>query len=175
MYRLLFLILTLCLTTGLHAKPLSRISGYVIAISDGDTLTLLTAEKERVKVRLAEIDTPEKKQPYGQRAKQELADLAFNRDAVITVLDIDRYGRVVGRVAVDSLDVNAELIRRGAAWVYRDYLKRPELIPMEAEARRQRKGLWALPAADRMPPWAWRRAERDRRAAAREHAASPLE
>lgn len=167
MYRLFFLMLTLGVAPALHARADAQISGYVISIADGDTLTLLTANKERVKVRLAEIDTPEKKQPYGQKAKQELASLAFNQDAQISVIDTDRYGRVVGRVVVDGVDVNAELVRRGAAWVYRDYLKRPELIPLEAEARRQRKGLWALPAPERMPPWQWRKEQRENRAAAR--------
>lgn len=167
MYRLFFLMLSLTLATHAQARPEARISGYVVSIADGDTLTLLTSDKERVKVRLAEIDTPEKKQPYGQRAKQELASLAFNQDAQISVLDTDRYGRVVGRVVVNRVDVNAELIRRGAAWVYRDYLKRPELIALETEARRLRKGLWALPESERMPPWQWRKAQRDSRAAAR--------
>ena len=167
MYRLFFLMLTLGVAPVLHARTDAQISGYVISIADGDTLTLLTANKERVKVRLGEIDTPEKKQPYGQKAKQELASLAFNQDAQISVIDTDRYGRVVGRVVVDGLDVNAELVRRGAAWVYRDYLKRPELIPLEVEARRQRKGLWALPLPERMPPWQWRKEQRENRAAAR--------
>jgi len=166
MYRLFFLLLALAITPALHARADAQISGYVISIADGDTLTLLTADKERVKVRLAEIDTPEKKQPYGQKAKQELASLAFNHTAQISVIDTDRYGRVVGRVVVNELDVNAELVRRGAAWVYRDYLKRPDLIPLEAEARRQRKGLGALPAAERMPPWQGRKEQRESRAAA---------
>lgn len=164
MYRH-FLILALALApASLQARADAQINGYVISIADGDTLTLLTADKERVKVRLAEIDTPEKKQPYGQRAKQELASMAFNHTAQVSVIDTDRYGRVVGRVTVDSLDINAELVRRGAAWVYRDYLQRTDLLPLEAEARRQRKGLWALPESQRMPPWQWRREQREGRA-----------
>ncbi len=172
MYRLFFLMLTLGVAPALHARADAQINGYVISIADGDTLTLLTADKERVKVRLAEIDTPEKKQPYGQKAKQELASLAFNHSAQVSVIDTDRYGRVVGRVVVDDLDVNAELVRRGAAWVYRDYLKRTDLLPLEAEARRQRKGLWALPESERMPPWQWRKEQRENRAAARVAAGS---
>ena len=167
MYRLFFLMMTLVATPALHARADAQISGYVISIADGDTLTLLTADKERVKVRLAEIDTPEKKQPYGQRAKQELASLTFNQTARVRVIDTDRYGRVVGRVVVDDLDVNAELVRRGAAWVYRDYLQRTDLLPLEAEARHLRKGLWALPESERMPPWQWRKEQRENRAAAR--------
>ncbi len=167
MYRLLFLMLALGLApSALQAKADAQIRGYVISIADGDTLTLLTAEKARVKVRLAEIDTPEKMQPYGQRAKQELASLAFNHNVQVSVIDTDRYGRVVGRVSVDAIDINAEMVVRGAAWVYRDYLRRTDLLPLEADARRQRKGLWALPEHERMPPWQWRRKQRDDRAAA---------
>lgn len=167
MYRLFFLMLALAITPTLQARTDAQISGHVISIADGDTLTLLTADKEHVKVRLAEIDTPEKKQPYGQRAKQELASLTFNQTARVRVIDTDRYGRVVGRVVVDDLDVNAELVRRGAAWVYRDYLQRTDLLPLEAEARHLRKGLWALPESERMPPWQWRKEQRENRAAAR--------
>lgn len=139
----------------------TELAGQVISIADGDTLTLLDSDHARIKVRLAEIDTPEKNQPYGQRAKQELARLTFKRPARITIIDMDRYGRVVARVNVDGLDVNAEMVRRGAAWVYRRYLRRPELIALEAEARDSRTGLWALPEADRLPPWQWRQAERE--------------
>jgi|tagenome__1003787_1003787.scaffolds.fasta_scaffold20941564_2 nuclease-like protein len=73
------------------------------------------------KVRLAEIDTPESGQPYGSRARQALSDLAFGKSARVVAQDTDRYGRMVGRVYVGSLDVNAEMVRQGAAWVYRRY------------------------------------------------------
>jgi len=73
----------------------------------GDTLTVLMASKEQIKVRLAEIDTPEKKQPYGTRAKQALSKLAFGKAARVVEVDRDRYGRVVGRVYVGDVDVNA--------------------------------------------------------------------
>lgn len=161
--------------SALAAQPATEtlLSGHVVSIADGDTLTLLTADLKQVKVRLAEIDTPEKRQPYGQRARQELAALAFRQQADVVVLDLDRYGRVVGRVSVDGHEVNAELLRRGAAWAYRDYLKRPELLALEAEARRQKLGLWALPASERMPPWAWRREQRLKREAARAAAEIP--
>lgn len=93
----------------------SSIEGTVVAIGDGDTLTLLTATKKQVKIRLAEIDTPEKKQPYGTRAKQALSELAFGKAARVVVIDHDRYGRTVGRVYIDKIDVNAELVRGGHA------------------------------------------------------------
>lgn len=132
-------------------------TGKVIAISDGDTLTLLTAEKQQVKVRLGEIDTPESGQPYGQRAKQALSDLAFGKDARVVVQDTDKYGRKVGRVFVGETDVNAELVKQGAAWVYRQFAKDPSLYQLEEQAKRGKRGLWALPEVERCQPWDWRR------------------
>ena len=121
------------------------------------TLTLLTAEKQQVKVRLGEIDTPESRQPYGQRAKQALSDLAYNKDARVVVQDTDRYGRTVGRVFVGGVDVNAEMVKQGAAWAYRQYLKDQSLLTLEAEAKAAKRGLWGLPETERCPPWDWRR------------------
>lgn len=134
-------------------------TGRVVGVSDGDTLTLLVPDGtsyRQVKVRLGEIDTPESKQPYGERAKQALSDLAFNQQARIVVQDTDRYGRTVGRVYVGDLDVNAEMIRQGAAWVYRQYARDQSLLALEAEAKAAKRGLWSLPESQRMPPWEWR-------------------
>ena len=135
-------------------------TGKVVGISDGDTLTLLVpdgASFKQVKVRLGEIDTPERKQPYGTRAQQILSELAFNQQARVVVQDTDRYGRTVGRVYVGGTDVNAELVKQGAAWVYRQYLKDQSLLALEAEAKAAKRGLWGLPEAERCPPWDWRK------------------
>ena len=147
---------------ALLAGPLlaAEYAGRVVAISDGDTLTLLVPDGtsfKQVKVRLGEIDTPESRQPYGTRARQTLSDLAFNQQARVVVQDTDRYGRTVGRVYVGNLDVNAEMIRQGAAWAYRQYLKDQSLLRLEAEAKAAKRGLWGLPEAERCPPWDWRK------------------
>ncbi len=144
---------------AIFAVPLmaAEYTGRVVGVSDGDTLTLLTAEKQQVKVRLGEIDTPESRQPYGQRAKQALSDLAYNQQARVVVQDVDRYGRTVGRVFVGATDVNAEMIRQGAAWAYRQYLKDQSLLALEAQAKAAKRGLWGLPEAERCPPWDWRK------------------
>ena len=144
---------------AIFAVPLmaAEYTGRVVGVSDGDTLTLLTAEKQQVKVRLGEIDTPESRQPYGQRAKQALSDLAYNKEARVVVQDTDRYGRTVGRVYVGGVDVNAELVKQGAAWVYRQYLKDQSLLALEAEAKAAKRGLWGLPETERCPPWDWRK------------------
>jgi endonuclease YncB( thermonuclease family) len=147
---------------ALLAGPLlaAEYTGKVVGISDGDTLTLLVPDGtsfKQVKVRLGEIDTPERKQPYGTRAQQALSDLAFNQQARVVVQDTDRYGRTVGRVYVGGTDVNAELVKQGAAWAYRQYLKDQSLLALEAEAKAAKRGLWGLPEAQRCPPWDWRK------------------
>ena len=132
--------------------------GKVVKIADGDTLTLLT-DGRQIKVRLAEIDTPEKGQPFGNKAKQALAGMVFGKQVNVIVVDIDRYGRTVGQIVrVDGLDVNAALVEEGFAWVYRKYAKRPMLLKLEEQAREEGRGLWA--DAHPIAPWDWRRGER---------------
>jgi endonuclease YncB( thermonuclease family) len=137
-----------------------ELRGRVVAIHDGDTLTILTAERRQVRVRLAEIDAPESRQPYGSRARQALAAMFIRQNVRVVVVDTDRYGRTVGRVYAGPLDVNRELVRQGAAWVYRPHLHDRTLLVVEAEARTARRGLWSLPERDQMPPWVWRRQQR---------------
>jgi len=132
-------------------------SGKVIAISDGDTLTVLV-ERQQVKVRLVEIDAPEKAQAFGNRSKQSLSDLCFDKTVKLDDRGKDRYGRTLARVYCDGIDANAEQVRRGMAWVYRKYApKDSPLFAVEAEAKRARRGLWA--DAEPVPPWEWRRLE----------------
>jgi endonuclease YncB( thermonuclease family) len=68
----------------------------------------------------------------------------------------DRYGRLIANLYVDGKWVNAEMVRSGSAWVFRKYAKTPELFKLEAEARADKRGLWALPESERIPPWQWR-------------------
>ena len=138
----------------------ATLSGRVVGVHDGDTLTLLDANRHQTKIRLAEIDTPESAQPYGSRAKQALSDLVFGKDIRVEVREQDRYGRSVGRVYAGSTDVNAAMVAAGAAWVYRQYSHDPELLRLETEARAAGRGLWSLPEAQRTPPWEWRKQQR---------------
>ncbi|TDL97683.1 nuclease [Stutzerimonas stutzeri ATCC 17588 = LMG 11199] len=151
-----FLAAALLLITA-HISAAEAINCRVVAISDGDTFTCLAADKNQVKVRMAEIDTPEKAQPYGTRARQALSGLIFGKDVTLEVQDRDRYGRTVARVKVGSTDVNAEMVRAGAAWAYRAYLKDKSLIGLEATAKHFRRGLWSLPQAEQQAPWDWRK------------------
>lgn len=141
----------------LPAIALADIQCKAVGITDGDTLTCVTAEKAQIKVRLAEIDTPEKKQPYGEKAKQALAGMVHGKQVTLAVQAKDRYGRTVARVHQGNLDVNLEMVSQGAAWVYRKYSEDRTMLVVEAEARQARRGLWALPEAQRLEPWEWRR------------------
>lgn len=154
-----FAIFSLFLLAPLFLQSLASSEEYygrVVGISDGDTFTLLVSGNRQVKIRLAEIDAPESGQAYGRRARQELSALAFNKQARVRVIDIDRYGRSVGRVLVDGLDVNAEMIRRGAAWVFPKYARDMRLYTLEEEARQEKRGIWSLQKNDKIPPWEWR-------------------
>jgi len=134
--------------------------GKVVGITDVDTLKILTADNRQIKVRLAYIDTPERNQPYGSKARQILADKVFQEQVRVEKVTIDRYKRLVGRVYLGARNINAEMVADGAAWVYRKYSDDPGMLALEAQAREERKGLWALPKSQRIPPWEWRRKTR---------------
>lgn len=147
----------LCLIIVASLARAETLSGVVVGVSDGDTLTLLVEDKLRVKIRLHGIDAPESKQAFGQRAKQSLSELAYNKDARVEVVDRDRYGRTVGVVFVGDVNVNAEQVRTGMAWWYRQYAKDDTTLEaLEAEARKERRGLWQ--DKEPVPPWEFRRA-----------------
>ena len=130
----------------------------VVAIADGDTLTVRCGDPgayEQVKIRLAEIDAPEKKQPFGQRSKQHLSDLCFQQQATITPRTKDRYGRTVARVQCQGEDANASMVRSGMAWAYTKYLTDPEIKRLEVQARAGKVGLWG--DSELVPPWEFRK------------------
>lgn len=125
----------------------------VIGISDGDTMTLLVDNKP-VKIRLANIDAPEKKQPFGQRSKESLSDVCWDTDATYEAQTIDRYGRTVAVVFCNGVEANKEQVRKGMAWVYPKYNKDLILPAIEKTARSNKLGLWIEdnPSA----PWEFR-------------------
>lgn len=129
------------------------IEGQVVGVADGDTLTVLH-KRNQIKVRLAEIDAPEKAQPFGQRSRQSLADLCFQKPILVEAKGQDRYGRTIGRVRCAGVDANSEQVRRGMAWVYDRYVTDRALYAIQADARADRRGLWA--DASPLPPWEWR-------------------
>lgn len=134
-----------------------EVSGFASGVSDGDTFYMVIDGKS-TRLRLAEVDAPEKKQPFGRRAEQSLRALLGERPITVTWDKVDRYGRPIVQVYAEGVNVNAEQVGRGFAWVYRQYAKNPHLYVLENEARLERRGLWADPLP--IEPWVWRKAGR---------------
>lgn len=137
------------------------LSGRVVGVADGDTITVLDSTNTQHKIRLGGIDAPEKKQAFGNVSKKSLSDMVFNQQVDVEWHKEDRYGRKVGKVLVNHEDINLEQIKRGLAWFYKKYKSELvhedrityELAQQEAEANQI--GLWidAYP----IPPWDFRK------------------
>jgi micrococcal nuclease len=130
-----------------------RFSGSVVGITDGDTISVLR-DGRAVRVRLDGIDCRESGQDFGQRAKQFTLQLTFAKNVSVEVRDIDRYGRLVGRVFADRQDVSLAIVRAGFAWHYKQYSSDPALAMAEVDARTRRAGLWSH--ANPIAPWEFR-------------------
>jgi endonuclease YncB( thermonuclease family) len=160
-----FVVLILLTAFALTVAHAETISGFVVAIADGDTLSVLDAGNQQHKIRLAGIDAPEKKQPFGQRSKDNLAALTFNKLVTIEWNKRDRYQRIIGKVLVNGQDANLEQLKAGMAWWYHRYANEqaaPDRIAyQEAEqnASEFRLGLWRDPQP--IPPWDWRKGARE--------------
>lgn len=137
-----------------------EITGKVVGVADGDTLTILDDSKVQHKIRLADIDAPEKGQPYGNRARQRLQKLTAGKAAQADCREKDKYGRDVCTVTVDGIDVNADLVESGHAWVYEQYNARVDLPPMQEDAKAKGAGLWSLPEAQIIKPSDWRHGQK---------------
>jgi len=147
-------------TAAVAADDTPRLSGIVAGIADGDTVDV-RLDSGMVRVRLHAVDAPEHDQPYGRAARRELSRLVYRRVVEVEPIEQDRYDRLVGRLWLGEMDVNAELLRLGAAWVYRRYARVPDYCGIEQEARGQERGLWGLPTVPPVAPWEWR--QRDKR------------
>ena len=139
-------------------------SGTVGRIFDGDSFLVRPAKGRDVDVRLRDIDAPEKSQPYGNTARAALVKLIADRKVFVDVIETDRYGRKIVRVyrEPDRLDVVKAMVRDGHVWVYRRTLRDRSLVELEDAARAKRRGLWALPEDDRLPPWQYRYLQRQK-------------
>ena len=134
------------------------LSCLVVAIADGDTLTArcdVQGEQQTIVVRLSQIDAPEKRQPWGQRSRQNLAALCFKKAATVRDEGHDRYRRMLARVECDGTDTNAAQVQAGMAWVFDRYVTDRTLYSAQADAKDAKRGLW-IDAAP-VPPWEWRK------------------
>lgn len=151
------IVFPLILSATAHAEI---ITGRVVGLADGDTLTILDATNQQHKIRLAGIDAPEKNQDFGQKSKTSLAAMAFNQSARADCRKRDRYQREICVVFVEGKDVGLEQVRAGMAWWYRQYAKEQtaqessDYEQAELMAKLHRYGLWD--SKNPTPPWDWR-------------------
>ena len=136
------------------------LTGRVVGVTDGDTVTVLDAGNTTYKIRLAGIDAPEKQQPFGQASKQALSERVYGKEVAVEWQKRDRYGRIVGKVTVNHTDACLAQVTAGLAWHYKKYEKeqapedRTAYAAAEGQARAAHRGLWA--DTDPVPPWEWR-------------------
>ncbi len=142
------MVLLVCMLAGCtqsfmqQAEDGAQVACRVVGVQDGDTLTCLTADRESLRVRLAQIDAPERKQPFGAAAKRQLSDKVFDRQVRLRVSGTDRYKRTLAEVHVNGVNINQAMVLDGYAWAYREYLSDDRYLRLENEARQARRGLW---------------------------------
>ncbi len=147
-----------------ESTPSPVFEGKVTHVSDGDTFKFNFQGLE-LTVRLAEVDSPEKAQPYGDIAKAALTKLILNKTVKVTQQAKDRYGRIVGHVRSGRTWVNQTMLEEGHVWAYSQYLENAEFPKIQEKAKHAKLGLWALPKAQQVPPWEWREKQRAKEAA----------
>lgn len=136
----------------------AEIQGKVIRVLDGDTIEVLQ-EKKPVRIRLANIDAPEKKQAFGSWSTGQLKGLVAAQNVTVAYTETDRYGRVIGRVITkNGIEANRYMVQAGAAWVYGRYNTDKALPDLQRSAQKQKRGLWA--DSQPVPPWEWRNIKR---------------
>ncbi len=145
----------------LAVQSASAWSGKVVKVADGDTITV-RRDRTQIRIRLHGIDTPERKQAFGKKAKQFTARLTSGKTVEVERTDTDKYGRTVALISVGGINVNEALIESGFAWVYRKYCKQAycrDWLQLEQHARTVRIGLWR--DKNPIPPWEWRKKQRE--------------
>jgi len=132
-------------------RPFKKGKSYwcrVIAVSDGDTLTCsrMNIRRSQTKLRFAYVDAPESSQTYGKESQRIVKTMVHKKMVRVKITDIDRYGRCVGVIYRYRRNINEEMVKRGAAWVYEEYIRDKNqlkrLMTMQDNAKKNKKGLW---------------------------------
>lgn len=150
--KVVFTLLLLMLSTTVKAEYLIA---RVVGVLDGDTIEVLDQEKNRYKVRLAQIDAPEKTQPFGNKSKEYLSDLIYKKEVTLNWQQKDRYNRLLAIVRIDKKNVNYEMVINGYAWAYERYVTDNIYDFAQNHAQIRKVGLWRQP--NPIAPWNWRR------------------
>ncbi|MDH2917002.1 MAG: thermonuclease family protein [Gallionella sp.] len=146
-------LLTLLCCVALNAQA-ETFDAKVIMVMDGDTVMVLKG-KQKIKVRMVHIDAPEKDQAFGKQSRESLQEMVGKKTVRIDSQAVDQYGRVIGMISVDGVNVNQEQIKRGMAWENTHFHSDKRYLAMQAEAQQSRHGLWAQ--TDPEAPWSWRK------------------
>ena len=139
----------------------ATVQGKVVGVADGDTITVLDAQNTQHKIRLQGIDAPEKAQPFGNKSKQSLHEMVHGKQVLVDYQKKDKYGRVVGKVLLNSVDVCLEQVKRGMAWHYKQFANEQSKTDQEGYAQAELKaqaqsiGLWKEKSPT--PPWVFRK------------------
>ena len=131
-------------------------NGKVVKVIDGDTVDILTPKKQKVRVRLLDIDAPESRQAYGNAARKYLASLIAGKNVFVKENKKDIYQRTLGTIFLNQININAKMVESGFAWAYRykGVANNKNMVKLESKAKQNRKGLWR----DKHPiaPWDFR-------------------
>ena len=156
------LLLSFLLTFSVCTASASKIlQGQVVSVADGDTITVLDAEKTQHKIRLQGIDAPEKAQAFGAKSKQALYEMVHGKTVQVSFEKSDKYGRILGKVLLDGQDICHQQIKAGLAWHYKKYQNQQPLVDRDAysasetAAKSEKLGLWSDPRP--VAPWDFRK------------------
>ena len=155
------LLLALTFIFSIQVVNADTLTGRVVGVADGDTITILDQSNTQHKIRLAGIDAPEKRQAFGNVSKKSLSDLVFDKQVTVDWKKLDRYGRTVGKVLLNGQDVNLEQIKLGMAWFYKKYQNelvlddRLAYLHAQEAAEISKAGLWR--ENQPLAPWEYRK------------------
>lgn len=155
-----YVVAVVFLIASLNAHA-AEITGHVISVADGDTITISDSRSQHLRIRLAGIDAPERGQPFGKKSADNLSRLVRRQEVLIRWDKKDRYGRLIGVVIHRGQDINLEQVRAGYAWWFREFADEQSPRDRISYARAERYamensiGLWS--DQQPVPPWVWRR------------------
>lgn len=156
MYFLRKFLLSIALFLTVISQVQADFNGKVIKVIDGDTVDILTPNKQKIRVRLLDIDAPESQQAYGKTSRKYLASLIAGKNVFVQESNKDIYQRTLGTIYLEQININAKMVANGFAWAYRykGIVNNNNMLKLESKAKQNKKGLWK----DKRPiaPWEFR-------------------
>ena len=147
-------LITTLATAWLLACSLPAFALEITYFYDGDTVKIQDGMRD-YKLRLTDIDAPERNQGYGKKSRRALMQLCLGANIHVTSMGYDKYQRTLGKLKCNNTDASVFLIKNGHAWFNRRYSMDYTLDLAEQVARKNKLGLWE--AQQQTPPWVWRK------------------